>query len=116
MKFTGIKKIFSTHNSEQFKTIGRFWDDMSEKYGRDNLRGLGYNWNESSLEYAIGLKEGNIEDANMEVLLPEDGWKQVSGKTDNLAEIYDRIYMDGVLRYEIEMFDETGNCCIMYHR
>ncbi len=40
----------------------------------------------------------------------------VSGKTSDLGKIYDEIYRDGALRYEIETFDEDGSCVIMYRR
>ena len=40
----------------------------------------------------------------------------VKGKTDNLKQIYDKIYKDGILQYEIETFDENGNCEIRYYR
>ena len=35
---------------------------------------------------------------------------------ENLKQIYDEIYKDGVLQYEIETFDENGNCEISYYR
>ena len=37
MKFIGISRVFSTINNEQYKTIGAFWDELSEKYGMENL-------------------------------------------------------------------------------
>ena len=45
---------------------------MSGIYGRKNLRGLGYNWTETSIEYVIGLIDGNIEGSNITVTLPDD--------------------------------------------
>ena len=29
---------------------------MTEKYDIENLRGLGFNWTETTIEYVIGLK------------------------------------------------------------
>ena len=44
MVFNGISKVFSTKDNRQYETIGAFWDELSKEYGRENLRGLGYNW------------------------------------------------------------------------
>ena len=87
---------------------------MAGIYGREKLRGLGYNWTETSIEYVIGLTDGDIEGSNMDVILPDDGWECVSGRTEKLAEIYDVIYKNGPLTYEIEMFDDDGNCKLCF--
>ena len=34
MKFTGIRRTFSTQNEEQYTTIGTFWDDGPLLYER----------------------------------------------------------------------------------
>lgn len=70
MKFIGISRVFSIINNEQYKTIGAFWDELSEKYGMENLRELGYNWDNNSIEYVIGLNKGTIDNANFEIELP----------------------------------------------
>lgn len=116
MVFTGISRTFSTVGEEQYKTIGAFWDEMSARYGLENLRGLGYNWTDTTIEYAIGLKDGVIEGANCKVMLPDDSWVTVRGRTSELSRIYDEIYRDGALKYEIETFDNDGSCVIMYCR
>ena len=116
MVFTGISRTFSTLGEEQYQTIGAFWDEMSAIYGMENLRGLGYNWTETTIEYVIGLKDGVIDGANCKVELPDGGWVTVSGKTSDLGKIYDEIYKDGALKYEIETFDDDGSCVIMYRR
>ncbi len=116
MIFIGISRIFSTLNDAQYESIGAFWDELSAEYGRNNLRGLGFNWTDSSIEYIIGLKNGIIENANAEIELPDDGWTVVCGRTVDLSKIYDAIYSDGTLLYEIEMFDDNGSCRIMYRR
>ncbi len=116
MEFKGIGRTFSTVDAKQYETIGGFWDELSGIYGRKNLRGLGYNWTETSIEYVIGLISGDIEESNINIILPDDGWKYVSGRTEELAEIYSSIYKDGPLKYEIEMFDDEGNCRIMFYR
>lgn len=46
MEFKGISRTFSTVGEKQYKKIGAFWDELSEIYGRRNLRGLGYNWDD----------------------------------------------------------------------
>lgn len=115
MKFVGIRKVFSTINEEQYQTIGFFWDELSKVYGRENLMGLGCNWTKDSIEYVMALKDGIIEGANYEIDLPDE-WIVVDGKTENLGDIYNEIYKDGVLLYEIEEFDDNGNCRIRYCR
>lgn len=80
---------------------------MSEKYGRENLRGLGYNLTDTTIEYVIGLKKGTIPEANCNVELPDDGWTYTEGRTDELALLYSLIYIQGSLKYEIETFDAT---------
>lgn len=116
MKFNGISKVFSTNNNEQYKTIGSFWDELSKKYGMENLRGLGYNWTKDSIEYVIGLKNGIIDNDNCNIDLPKDGWTIVRGNTNELSKIYEGIYKDGPLKYEIEMFFDNGKCEIWYYR
>ena len=116
MEFKGISRTFSTVGEKQYETIGAFWDEMSGIYGRENLRGLGYNWTETSIEYVIGLIDGNMEGSNINVILPDDEWECVNGRTEELGEIYTKIYKDGALKYEIEMFDDVGNCKIWFYR
>ena len=50
MVFNGISKVFSTKDDRQYETIGAFWDEFSKKYGREKLRGLGYNWTTDTIE------------------------------------------------------------------
>ncbi len=116
MIFKGIGRTFSTENERQYETIGAFWDELSAKYGRENLQGLGYGWTDCSIEYVIGLISGEIVGADRSVELPDDGWSSVSGRTENLGRIYGRIYKDGSLKYEIERFDSKGGCEILYRR
>ena len=116
MFFTGISKEFSLLNEDQYNTIGDFWDEMAQIYGLENLRGLGYKWQDGKIFYAIGLKTGDIKDHNFSIKLPDDGWTLVRGKTDELKEIYNGIYRYGALKYEIEAFDENGECQIEYYR
>ena len=115
MKFIGIRRVFSTENEEQYETIGAFWDEMSNIYGREKLMGLGCNWTSDSIEYVMALKDGAIADADYEIILPDE-WILICGKTENLSAIYDGIYKDGPILYEIEEFDDKGNCRIRYCR
>lgn len=73
MEFKGISRTFSTIDEEQYETIGEFWDEMSRIYARENLRGLGYNWAETFIEYVIGLIDGDMDGSNINVILPDDG-------------------------------------------
>ena len=116
MTFIGISRTFSLLGENQYNTIGAFWDEMSDIYGLENLEGLGYGWKGDTMEYAIGLKGGRIKDANLEITLPDSGWTQVHGRTDDLKEMYDDIYKDGPLSLEIEEFCENGDCTIKFIR
>lgn len=116
MTFYGIRRVFSTKNEQQYNTIGAFWDEMAQLYGRENLRGLGFNWTDNTIEYAIGLREGVLKDSDAAVTMPDSGWVCVKGKTAALGEIYNGIYKDGSLKYEIEMFTDAGDCEIWYCR
>ena len=64
----------------------------------------------------LTLKQGIIDGYNAEIELPKTGWKVKNGKTVNLSQIYDSIYKDGNLKYEVETFDRNGNCKIFYIR
>ena len=116
MLFVGISKEFLLINEEQYNTIGNFWDELSLLYGMENLQGLGYKWDKHKIFYAIGLKDGVIKDANFRFELPDENWITVNGKTDDLKAIYDEIYKDGPLKYEIETFTNKGDCQIKYYR
>ena len=116
MVFNGISKNFLLNNEQQYDTIGQFWDEMAAVYGLENLQGLGYCWENNKLSYAIGLKNGCIEGYNCSIELPDSGWTLLKGKTDSLKQLYDEIYKDGILQYEIETFYENGNCVIRYYR
>lgn len=114
MIFSGISKDFSLLGEQQYETVGQFWDELAMVYGLENLRGLGYNWKDGKMSYAIGLKQGCIAGCNVNVELPDHGWEQAEGKTDDLKQIYDEIYKDGPLQFEIETFDDNGNCAIRF--
>lgn len=116
MKFIGISKTFSLINEDQYNTIGDFWDELSIIYGLENLIGLGYRWEGSTIYYAIGLKKGIIDNHNLIIDLPDQGWKEVDGNTEDLKQIYNKIYEDGSLTYELETFTLNGKCKIKYYR
>ena len=48
--------------------------------------------------------------------LPDTGWVTVRGQTADLGKIYEKIYREGRLEYEIERFTDSGDCEIMYCR
>ena len=81
-----------------------------------NLQGLGYGWKARSIEYVIGLIDGEIDGENRTVTLPDTGWVTVQGQTADLGKIYEKIYQEGRLEYEIERFTDSGDCEIMYCR
>lgn len=121
--FRGAAVKFSTEGESQYEEIGKFWDFFSEIYGLENLMGLGYNWNSSYIEYAIGLKNGDSPDMELikreygnaickEILLPKEGWQDFSGHRDRLSDLYKEIYDDGSLLFETEEFFENGSCRI----
>lgn len=124
MIFKGISKRFFTKDNKQYNEIGNYWDYFAAIYGRENLLGLGLNWKKDSLEYVIGQCEGRMEynletvrerypDAvYKEIILPDTGWKTYRGQTERLSELYDRIYREGDLLYEIESFCDNGNCSV----
>ncbi|MCQ2593929.1 MAG: hypothetical protein MJ196_01555 [Treponemataceae bacterium] len=128
MKFFGVSKVFSTRNQQQYLHIGEFWDYFSGIWGRENILGLGYNWRTGSIEYVIGTLNQplnfNLAEADAkfggcvykEIVLPDDGWQKFCGKTEKLAELYDQIYKSGALKYEIESFDDGGNCEVLIYR
>lgn len=116
MIFEGISRVFSLKNEDQYNTIGAFWDEMAELYGLENLQGLGYDWHGAQMSYAIGLREGRIKGADVSITLPEGGWVLAKGQTDHLKELYDEIYKNGALTFEIETFFEDGSCQIWYYR
>ena len=116
MLFRGIGRTFSTENDRQYETIGAFWDELAAKYGRSNLQGLGYGWTDWSIEYVIGLVRGEIDGVSRAVELPDTGWVMVRGRTADLGKIYEKIYQEGRLEYEIERFTDSGDCEIMYCR
>ena len=116
VKIKGISKTFSTINNSQYKTIDEFWEELIPKYGLENLIGIGFGWADSTIYYMLTLKQGIIDGYNAEIELPKTGWKVKNGKTVNLSQIYDSIYKDGNLKYEVETFDRNGNCKIFYIR
>lgn len=128
MVFKGYSLRFSTLGGRQYEDIGRYWDFFAGLCGRENLLGLGLNWEENSLEYVMGVREGcplpepaqvagAYPDARLrEVLLPEEGWLEYTGRTEALGALYEAIYRDGPLEYEIEAFGEDGSCRLRVRR
>ena len=118
MFFSGFGKVFSTVGDSQYETIGAFWDEMSSRFGRENLRGLGCHWTADSIEYLIGLRKGALSDdeplpegaAHRELILPDHNWTVYTGKTSELDQMYGAIYQNGPLDFEIETFADDGNC------
>ena len=120
MIFKGYSKVFTTTNNQQYSSIGDFWDEMTTIYDLEELRGLGFNWTETTIEYVIGLKNNekfNVDNYEWkEIELPDENWEIAEGKTDELSKIYTDIYKISSLKYEIEMFYKNDTCKIMYIR
>jgi len=124
MIFEGFSRVFSTVGDGQYETIGAFWDEMAARYSREALRGLGYNWTDTGIEYVIGLKEGTLPEnaplpegaCRKRIELPDEGWLRYTGRTEDLGRMYDAIYRDGRLDAEIETFRDDGSCELMIYR
>lgn len=121
MIFRGVGRRFSTADDGQYEAIGDFWDRMAERFGRENLCGLGWNWHEDSLTYAVGMIDcpfaGDMPGMQAyEVALPENGWQRWRGETERLDELYAEIYRGGPLMYEIERFSDDGSCAVDVYR
>ena len=120
MIFKGYSRVFSTVDNDQYNSIGDFWDEMMLKYDIEDLRGLGFNWTSTTIEYVIGLKNNEKFDGFdyewKEIELPNENWEKIKGKTNELSKIYTEIYKISSLKYEIEMFYKDENCEIMYIR
>ena len=127
MFFTGVKIRFNCKNNQQYKDIGDFWKYMGDSYPARALKGVGYNWSNDSFDYIIGDFETQNFDINKirehfpaaeitEINLPDKGWKNYTGKTQKLSKLYDEIYKDGALDYEIEEFFQNGDCKVSIYR
>ena len=123
MLFCGLYKEFSTRDEGQYEAIGAFWDAMAARFGRENLQGLGYGWTENTISYVIGLKEGILPSGTeypgavyREIHLPDSGWLRFTGSTEQLTQLYAKIYEEGPLAYEIERFSESGDCELLVIR
>lgn len=104
MKFCGISRVFSTENEIQYENIGQYWDDFASLYGREAIKGFGFNWAEHSIEYVLGtidhalpfdmekLREKYPDCVYKEVELPDSGWKAYAGQTEDLSDMYGEIY------------------------
>lgn len=132
MIFKGYVMTFSTVGEKQYETIGKIWDLMSNLYGISNIRGLGYGWTDSSITYCFGFKEELSDDVYLERLetvnelsqkpfrfnkieIPDSDWKEFNGTVNTIPEVYDEVYKDGNLDFEIETFDEEGNFKTVVH-
>ena len=107
MVFYGIERIFPVdENYGQMKHIGKFIDEIKNKYPHLEFECLGYKWQNNSMAYVIGKlnEKPKIEDEIKEILLPDDNWEKYTCKMNDLdiKELYKNIYKDGILDFEIE--------------
>ena len=63
-----------------------------------------------------GSLQKDSDNANCSVALPDSGWIDVKGKTAELDLMYQKIYAKGIITYEIESFNDEGECEILYYR
>ena len=124
MIFKGVKIRFDCKNNQQFTGIGEFWKHMRDLYPNDSLKGVGCNWDNDCLDYIIGdfvtARNYNMcatiecypNAEYVEIDLPDKGWQIYHCRINELASLYDEIYKDGALDYEIEEIDAYGNCKI----
>lgn len=122
MKFVGITRNFSTINNEQYNKIGEFWDEMAEKFGLENLIGLGYKWENNTIDYVIGLKsQEEIPGSNFIMELPDkndERWCIEKGLTEELDKVYEKICKNQhhIIKYELETFYKDGTCVVTYYK
>lgn len=122
MVIKGICFSVSTINDNQYELLGDLWDLLAKHYGRENLQGIGFNWTDKKMDYAISCVNEEIDielvkeivgsASYRDILLPDGSWEDYQGKTARLALLYDEIYAKGAPTYEIETFDDEGNCYI----
>jgi predicted transcriptional regulator YdeE len=124
MTFKGIQIRFDCAGNQQYEAIGGFWDCMTGLYPGCALKGVGYNWSNDCLDYAIGgfgdethydetaLRERFPNAKYMEIQLPDSGWQVFHCELDRLSDLYNEIYKDGALLYEIEEIQPNGHCVI----
>lgn len=128
MNFKGVSVTFDCKDGAQYEAIGQFWDMMTQQYPKSTLIGLGHSWSNDQIDYAIGSEDLSREyDCKeiraiyppaglLQMRLPDEGWLAYHGKLEDLTKLYEKIYEDGPLTYEIESFDDDGNADIRIFR
>lgn len=105
MKFYGVRKVVGCDsNYSQFLAIDDFWDQMIAKYPGMAFLCLGFNWGQDSFEYCIGKLDDNWAEDLESIEIPDDGWREFEcpRNDDEITEMYQQIWNDGKLDYEIE--------------
>ncbi len=134
MIFKGYKITFSYRDWQQVERIGDFWDYCAQFVPRDQLVGLGWNWQDAAetFDYALGSINNpatveilnGVDFANLglqpeyiEVALPaESEWRTFSGHVDDLQKIYEeQIDPLGEKDYELEFINDAGDYRVMIH-
>ena len=129
MIFKGVSRVFPLKDNEMYKGISEFWETMERYFYLDKLIGLGLNWTEDSMEYIIGFTDNSMRKKDTErikkiypdaeykvVLLPKRGWREYKGNTADIQNMYDAIWKDGNLTYELETFTDDGKCTLRINR
>lgn len=129
MKFKGIKVTFSIENGRQYKDIAKFWEIMEKHFDVNRLSGLGFNWTDTTMDYAIGFRDNSMTRAELDKvkpyfsgaeyiiqLLPNKNWRKYKGHVSKIKEKYTKIWNAGAVKFEIETFDDEGNMKILIYR
>ena len=108
--FYGTERRFKVdENYSQMKHIGKFIGQMRKKYPDVPFKALGYELDGDTMAYSLGMLNvrPDINEKITEVKLPDGGWEDFSCPFNDkgIQGLYDRIWADGALDYEIETID-----------
>lgn len=129
MTLDGINVKVSIENKEQYDSLNQLWTILEQYYDCEDIFGLGYGWDNDSMNYLIGINRGMINEnalkeikeefpsaENKRITVPTDGWKTYRGSTWELQDLYSIIWEEGEVIYELESFTNDGKCKILIYR
>ena len=119
-------KRWSTVGKGQYSEISAFWNIVEKYVHCSRLQGFGCDWTDTDFLYGIIFLDKEIpEECLNEVQntfpditveddypIPDNYEYTYEGETKNLDPLYDEIWSKGPLAYELEEFDDDGNCRI----
>ncbi|MBP3704146.1 MAG: hypothetical protein J6I98_01310 [Clostridia bacterium] len=128
MTVRGVQLRVSCKNGEQYDVLGAFWDEVRKYHPKMLLVGIGHSWENDTFCYLIG-KEGGLPEKTVEKVcerfpeadsvrlkVPDGHWDVYRGRLEWLDEMYEEIYKDGPLIYEMERIHENGAITIFIRR